>query len=85
MQFLQILKLIISLLPLLVDAIKTIEAAMPGSGQGVAKLEALRTIMQSSYSGAADAIGTFEQIWPKIQDVAGGLVAAFNKSGMFGK
>lgn len=85
MQFLQILKLTISLLPLLVDAIKTIEAAMPGSGNGAAKLEALRVLLQSSYTGATDAFGTFEQVWPKIQDVAGGLVAAFNKTGVFSK
>lgn len=85
MQFLQIFKLIISLLPLLVDAIKTIEAAMPGSGNGAAKLEAVRVLVQASYTGASDVIGNFEQVWPKIQDVIGGIVAAFNKTGAFSK
>lgn len=85
MQFLQILKLIISMLPILVDAIKAIEAAMPGQGNGEAKLAALRVVIESGYSGSVDAVATFEQLWPKIQDVAGGLVAAFNKTGAFGK
>jgi hypothetical protein len=85
MQFLTTLKMIISLLPLLVEAIKNLEAAMPGSGNGIAKLDALKAIVQTAYSGATDAIGTFEQVWPKISDVASGIVSSFNKSGIFVK
>lgn len=85
MQFLQILKLIISLLPILVDAIKAVESAMPGSGNGAAKLETIRAAIQASYSGASDAIGSFELVWPKIQIVIDGLVTAFNKTGAFVK
>ena len=45
MNFLSIVKLIITLLPTLIDAIKAIEAALPQIGAGAEKLGLLRAIM----------------------------------------
>jgi len=67
---------IINLIPALIAAIKAIEAAIPGAGQGEAKLAAVRGILESVDAAYAD-------LWPKIQPIVGVLVRLFNKSGEF--
>jgi hypothetical protein len=63
---------------LLHHAIKAIEEAIPGSGQGEAKLAAIRAIMEA----ANGQIGIY---WPLIQTTIGVLVGLFNKTGSFQK
>ncbi len=79
MGFVQILKLIISLLPSIIDAIKTIEAAVPNQGAGADKLALLKTMLQATYDNSTEAAGQFDKIWPVIQSSIGGLVNIFNK------
>lgn len=76
-----ILRAIVSLLPAVLDAIKAIEAAIPTSGQGAAKLEAMHTLVQSVYSTADKAAPTFDVLWPHLQAVANTFVALYNKLG----
>jgi hypothetical protein len=83
MQFLVILKLVISILPLVIDAIKLVEKSIPGTGHGEAKLSATRTILESSYGFSTDAIVSFESIWPTLKKTISGLVSAFNATGVF--
>lgn len=83
MQFLTILKLILSILPLLIDAIKLIEQAIPETGKGEAKLAAVRSIVESSYDAADESLPVFEALWPALQKTIGGLVGAFNATGIF--
>ena len=85
MQFLATIKAVLSLLPLLVEAIKVLEAAFPQSGTGQAKLEVLKGTVQAAYSASNDAVGSFEQVWPVLQATVGGLVGVFNQSGLFKK
>lgn len=69
---------ILRLLPAIIEAIKALEAAIPGSGQGEAKLAALRGILE-----AADS--TITNLWPTIERVVGVVVGLFNKTGAFAK
>jgi len=85
MQFIAILKLIISVLPLIITAIKLIEDAMPGTGKGEEKLIAARAIIESAYQASTDASVKFDAVWPVMKKTISGLVAAFNASGVFKK
>jgi hypothetical protein len=85
MQFISILKLIISLLPLLIDAIKAIEEAVPGQGKGEQKLATIRTAVESAYGVATEDLPKFEVLWAAVQKTINGLVCVFNSSGVFKK
>jgi len=67
---------IVQLLPALIAAIKAIEEAIPGAGQGEAKLAAVRGIIEAVDTG-------YKNLWPQIQPVIGVLVGLFNKTGAF--
>lgn len=69
---------ILNLLPAIITAIKAIEEAIPGQGQGEQKLAAIREILEavSSQAGA---------LWPQIQAVIAVLVGLFNRTGIFSK
>ena len=85
MQFLTILKTIIALLPIIIDAVKVIEAAFPQGGQGAAKLEAVRATVASAYESATDVSGSFSAIWPAIQSAVSAIVGIANSAGVFKK
>lgn len=48
MNFLTILKLVVQLLPLVIDTVKAAEAAIPQSGQGSAKLQFVKDLLTST-------------------------------------
>jgi len=85
MKFLEIARLILSLLPVLIQAIRAAEEAIPGEGKGEAKLAMIRGILESAYTTATDAVGSFESIWPSLQATISSVVAAFNRAGIFRK
>jgi len=85
MKYLTIIKLVVSLLPVLIEAIKAVEEAIPGKGAGEAKLAAIRAIIEGVYATATDLGVTFGEVWPVLEKTISGLVAAFNKSGEFKK
>ena len=74
----QVFLQIVALIPALIQLIKEIEAVFPQSGQGAAKLTAIRQIIEATYSGLAE-------IWPVLEKVVAALVGLFNSTGVFGK
>lgn len=78
MNWLSQLNDVLKLLPAIIVAIKAIEEAIPGSGQGEQKLAAIRAIMEA-------ANGNLAAYWPLIQTTIGVLVGIFNKTGVFQK
>lgn len=68
--------MILNLIPALIQAIKAIEEAIPGSGKGEEKLSAIRSILES-----VDASAT--KLWPQISAVIGVLVGLLNRTGVF--
>lgn len=85
MQFIEILKLIISILPILIEAITIVENAMPGKSNGEAKLSTIKSIIETTYTSSNDVTFKLEKLWPTIQNVIAGLVSAFNSAGIFKK
>ena len=78
MQFLSTVKIVLSLLPLIIEAVKAIEAAFPEGGVGAKKLDMVKETLQSAYSVATDATTTFEQIWPAISGTVNAVVGLMN-------
>lgn len=83
--YLQIVKAAVGLLPVVIEAIKALEAAMPEEGAGAQKLEIIKTTIAKAYDNASDAVGTFESIWPVLSTMVGAIVAAYNALGVFKK
>jgi len=83
MQYITILRTILALLPTIIEVIKAIEAAIPGTGQGKAKLEAVRQILEASSAVAGETANQFAALWPALQVSIGAIVALFNSSGVF--
>lgn len=79
--FIETARLIISLLPLLIQVIKAVEEAIPGQGKGEAKLAAVRSMLEAASEAAGNTVDEFERLWPAIQRTIGALVDAFNKAG----
>lgn len=65
--------LVVKLLPVIIEAIKAIEQAVPGQGKGEQKLAALRGILEVLDSGIV-------AIWPQVAKVVGILVEAMNRT-----
>ncbi len=70
--------LVLKMLPVIIAAIKAIEEAIPGNGQGEQKLAMLRQILEL-------ADGTITNIWPTIEGLVKVLVKTFNDTGVFKK
>ena len=85
MNFLSILKLIITLLPSIIEAVKAIESAIPDGGKGDAKLKLIEGVLSSTYEQSNKAFGTFEQVWPVLSNTVGSVVNLFNTTGTFKK
>jgi hypothetical protein len=85
MQYLQLIKAVLSLLPLLIEVVRAIEAALPDSGQGQAKLSLVRAAVEAGYGAATDAVVSFEKLWPALESTIGAVVSAFNSVGAFKK
>lgn len=85
MNWLTIVKVVLELVPLVVNTIKTIEGAIGESGKGAEKLAMLRGIVESAYNSAKDATVKFEQIWPALESIVKTVVGTFNAIGVFKK
>ena len=78
MNWLETAASLLKLLPAIITAIKAIEDAIPGKGQGELKLAAIREIIES-------ASGQVITLWPYIEKAISVLVSLFNKTGTFTK
>jgi hypothetical protein len=80
-----IIKLVLSLVPVILETVKAVEAALPQSGQGAAKLALVRTTVHAAFDVAGNAVATFEQVWPALEKTIGAVVGLFNTTGVFKK
>lgn len=83
--FVATVKLVLSLLPLILDVVKAVEVALPQAGQGAQKLALVRTTLQAAFTVAGDAVASFEQVWPALEKTVGAVVGLFNSTGVFKK
>lgn len=70
-----ILSAIRTLLPLVVQLVDALEAAMPQSGQGAKKLDAARAILATAVADMQGVGATFDIIWPALSAIIGARVA----------
>jgi len=78
MNWLSIVTSVLQIVPSIINVIKAIEEAIPGSGQGEQKLAAIREIIEATHEQAAI-------LWPTLERVVSALVAVFNRTGVFAK
>ena len=84
-QTIAIIKLVLALLPAIIDAVRAIEAALPVGGQGASKLGVIRATLAAGWSVANDSVVAFEKAWPAIEAAVGAVVGLFNAAGTFRK
>jgi hypothetical protein len=83
MQWIENLKLVLSIFPALINAIKTLESAIPVESKGGDKLSLLKDVLQTTFDNSTKTVNTFEQVWPMLQSVIMSIVNAFNATGVF--
>lgn len=82
-QLLASIKLLVQLLPILIEAIKVIEEAIPGTGAGEQKLSVVRSIFESVYETLPDIEVPLDTLWRTVQSLTSRLVFVFNSTGVF--
>lgn len=78
MNWLEKITAVLKLLPAIIEAVKAIENLVSDTGQGAAKLQAIREILEAVSSQSAT-------LWPEIQKVIAIIVGLANKTGVFPK
>lgn len=82
-RFIEFAKLLVSLLPTLIQAIVVVENSFPGKGLGGDKLEMVKAILQGAYDIGEDGKITFDEVWPVMEKAINAIVKMFNKKGSF--
>lgn len=85
MGFLEIVKIVLGLLPVILDAVKSIEAAIPISGKGKEKMDLIKTALQTTYDATNQTKTTFQVIWPQLESIITKVVSVYNSTGIFKK
>lgn len=83
MTYIQIVQLVIALLPQLIEAVKTVETALPQSGQGDQKLAIVCSVLESAWTATGQVKAAFDQAWPVLSATIAAIVSAFNAAGVF--
>lgn len=71
-------KLVIQLIPLILQLVKAVEENIPEGGKGKDKLEFIQNVLTETYPQIAN-------IWTTIEKVINSAVALFNATGVFKK
>jgi hypothetical protein len=81
------LLLVIKLLPLLLDAVRAVEAAIPLPGQGRKKLDLILDIIKSVYDASSDLAKdvSFEKLVAVVVPMVAKIVDLHNALGLFQK
>lgn len=83
MNFLTILKLIVQLLPLVLEAVKAAEQAIPVSGQGASKLQFVKDLLTTTVDLGTDV--SEKDYSSAIEKTIALVVKLFNSTGVFKK
>lgn len=79
MDFLKSYKIVLDMMPIIIDLIKKAEEMFPEKGTGKAKLQMVRFELSKIYDYGHKI--PFETIWPKINKTIDFLVSVFKKTG----
>lgn len=76
-QFITIAKLVLSLFPLIISAVKSLDEAFPQAQIGALKLDVVKASLEGAYSAANEAEVKFETVWPALAGTAAAVVKLF--------
>ena len=76
MNFLSTIKLILELLPIIIQTVKQLESVFPASGMGALKFELIKRSLKSSYDVSNDII-------PIVETTINSVVSVMNEFGIF--
>lgn len=79
--FIEILKLVLAVVPVIISLIKTLESEWPQAGLGKEKLAVVRQIFESAYKAVEESMPSIEKVWVVVQGVIDSMVSLFNKAG----
>jgi hypothetical protein len=74
MNLITLTRTVLALLPIVIEAIKLVEAAIPGEGQGEKKLAMVRVMLESTMSVSGNTVVEIEKVWTALQPVIAFLV-----------
>jgi hypothetical protein len=72
------LKLIVQLLPLVIQLLKEAEELLPEKGTGAEKLNLVRSWLEAS-------LGGIDELWPSLEKLISVTISFFNQVGTFKK
>ena len=78
MNWFEILKAVLAIIPDIIKMIRVIEEAIPESGKGEDKLSIIKTTILAVSDEAAG-------LWPTLEKIIAGIVGIFNLTGTFKK
>jgi len=71
-----IIKIVLSLIPIIVHAIDAAEAAIPQSGFGAQKLDLVKGWLSTAYNNAMVVTASFDAVWPSLEKRSAVIVTA---------
>jgi hypothetical protein len=74
MNFFETVKTIVAMLPMVIEAVNTVEKLFPEGGKGAAKLEMVKSMLVAA-NDHAKKVDDFEAFWPVISKTIAGVVA----------
>lgn len=73
-------------MPIIIELVKQVEALFPEPNNGLAKREAVITMLQSAYEAADDSTDIeFQKLTPALEGAITGVVTFLRKTGIFNK
>lgn len=85
LKYLEIISFILAISPKIMEIVTAVEKMFPEGGQGAAKLELVKNMLQSVFDGLGSFKVTFEEMWPTIQKMVAAIVSFANTVGLFKK
>jgi hypothetical protein len=84
-EFFSVISLINQMMPLILEAVKTVEAMFPQAGQGAIKLELVKRFIQETAHATDAAVAQLPAFVSALTPVISGIVALANSTGLFKK
>lgn len=84
-KLIEVLQLVMSLLPAIIKAVRSIEEALPQAGLGAEKLRLVREMIEGAFATLGEVKLKFEDAWPGIERAIAAVVGLFNRTGAFKK
>lgn len=75
MNFLQILKIALGLLPIIHDTVDAVEKLFPQGGNGAKKLEMVKSIIENTLAVSDSAGATMQVVWPVVSGMIAQIVS----------